>query len=102
MRRAALGPRKLLLRADDENELGDGLASLLPLTEELVRRLNAWNHHWQSGGSREQPDAWLSEGAELARLLQLQGGASGRKRAGDLLARQVSQSAVRKPQSPSG
>ena len=37
-----------------------------------MRRLNAWNNHWQSGGSLEQPDAWLSEGAELARLLQLQ------------------------------
>lgn len=53
---------------------GDSFAERLRLSGVLVRRLNAWNDRWSDalGDLRDQTDDWLDEGAELARLVQLE------------------------------
>ena len=60
--------------AEYETRPGDDFAALLPLSTELVNRLNAWNERYESalGDLGNSSAEWLDEGAELARLVQLE------------------------------
>ena len=53
---------------------GDSFAEWLPLSADLVRGLNAWNDRWSDalGDLGAHMEGWLDEGAELARLVQLE------------------------------
>lgn len=63
-----------MLAAEYFTRPGDDFAALLPLSADLVQRLNAWNERWESGPTEsvQEDRAWLDEGAELARLVQLE------------------------------
>lgn len=72
------GPQLFDLQAGYFTRPGDDFAALLPLSADLVNRLNAWNESWEASAPYEahavwtEADDWLAEGAELARLVQLE------------------------------
>ena len=65
---------QVTLIAGHTGGLGFQLASLLSLSPSLVTKLNAWEEHWASqlDDPGSDVDRWLDDGAELARLVQME------------------------------
>jgi hypothetical protein len=72
--RAHKGPTQVQLIAGHTGGLGHQLASLLALSPSLIHRLNVWEEIWASelGDLDSDVARWLDDGAELARLVQLE------------------------------